>query len=96
MAMPRYLVERSFAFAWEAAVGTDGSSVTSESHLREGVTWLHSYITPDRRRSFCIVVGPSPAAIRRAAAHGGLPVDRISEVRVFDPHAPHHPEEHCS
>lgn len=92
-AMPRYLVERSFAFAWEAAVGAGGSCVASESHLREGVTWLHSYITPDRRRSYCVVVGPSPAAIRRAAAHSGLPVDRISEVWVLDPHVTHHPEE---
>lgn len=91
--MPRYLVERTFACAWEAAVGAGLSSAASDAHLREGVTWLHSYITGDRRRSYCIVVGPSPAAIRRAAAHSGLPVDRISEVRVLDPHAPHHPEE---
>lgn len=91
--MPRYLVERTFTCAWEAAVGAGISSAASDAHLCEGVTWLHSYITRDRRRSYCIVVGPSPAAIRRAAAHSGLPVDRISEVRVLDPHAPHQPEE---
>jgi Protein of unknown function (DUF4242) len=91
--MPRYLVERSFACAWDAAAGTGMSCTVSETHAREGVTWLHSYITQDRRRSYCIVVGPSPEAIRRAAAHNGLAVDRISEVRVLDPHAPHHPEE---
>lgn len=89
--MPRYLVERTFACAWEAAAGT--SSAASDAHLREGVTWLRSYITGDRCRSYCIVDGPSPAAIRRAAARSGLPVDRISEVRLLDPHAPHHAEE---
>lgn len=91
--MPRYLVERTFACVWEAAAGAGMSCAASDAHLREGVTWLHSYITPDRRRSYCIVVGPSPEAIRRAAAHSGLPVDRISEVWVLDPHAPHYPEE---
>jgi hypothetical protein len=91
--MPRYLVERSFARVWEAAAGTGLSLAESDSHVREGVTWVHSYVTPNRRRSYCIVVGPSPEAIRRAAAHSGLPVDRISEVRVLDPHATHPPEE---
>ena len=91
--MPRYLVERTFANAWEAAVGAGTSSAACATPVREGVTWLHSYITPDRHRSYCIVVGPSPAAIRRAAAQSGLPVDRISEVQVIDPHAAHDPKE---
>lgn len=92
-AMPRYLVERSFARAWDAAAGAGMSCAASDTHVLEGVTWLHSYITRDRRRSYCIVVGPSPEAVRRAAAHSGLPVDRISQVWLLDPHTPHHPEE---
>jgi hypothetical protein len=33
--------------------------------------------------------GPSPEAIREAAAVNGLPVDQITEVRVLDPYFYH-------
>ncbi|MDR7520514.1 MAG: DUF4242 domain-containing protein [Armatimonadota bacterium] len=50
------------------------------------VTWVHSYVTPDKTRTFCIYDGPSPEAIRRAARRNNLPVDRIIEVSVLDPY----------
>jgi hypothetical protein len=56
------------------------------ANAREGVTWIHSLVTPDRCRSFCIVDSPSPEAIRVAAQATALPVDRITEVRVLDPY----------
>jgi hypothetical protein len=88
--MPRYLVERWFsvgaeAIAHDAAAGRCDAVI--QANAREGVTWLHSFVTPDRRRSFCIVESPSPEAIRVAAQATALPVDRITEVRVFDPYA---------
>ena len=52
----------------------------------KGVSWVHSYVTPDRQTSFCIYDGPNPDAIRRAAQTNQLPVDRITEVRVLDPY----------
>jgi Protein of unknown function (DUF4242) len=88
--MPRYLVERSFAVgAWAAAhdVAAGRCDALIQAHAREGATWLHSFVTPDRRRSFCIVESPSPEAIRVAAQATALPVDRITEVRVFDPYS---------
>jgi len=88
--MPRYLVERSFvvgvgAIDHDAAAGHRDAVI--QANAREGVTWLHSFVTPDRRRSFCIVESPSPEAIRVAAQATALPVDRITEVRVFDPYS---------
>lgn len=50
------------------------------------MTWVHSYVTGDKRKTFCIYDGPSPEAIRRAASCNNLPVDRITEVRVLDPY----------
>jgi hypothetical protein len=50
------------------------------------VTWIHSYVTPDRRRAFYICEAPSPEAIRHAARRNRLPVDRITEVRLLDPY----------
>ena len=88
--MPRYLVERWFsvgaeAIAHDAAAGRCDAVI--QANAREGVTWLHSLVTLDRRRSFCIVESPSPEAIRVAAQATALPVDRITEVRVFGPYS---------
>ena len=43
----------------------------------------------DKKQTFCIYDGPSPEAIRKVAERSGLPVDRITEVRVLDPLFPH-------
>ncbi|MBP6252578.1 MAG: hypothetical protein KA387_07475 [Rubrivivax sp.] len=39
----------------------------AKAHRRAGVTWHHSCPVPSERRSFCIVDGPSPEAVRIAA-----------------------------
>jgi len=85
--MPRYLVERSLADRL-ALPGPQDAVETRlhfiENNAQDGVTWLHSYVAPDGRKSFCIYDAPSPQAVRRAAERNGLPVDRITEVRVLD------------
>ena len=50
------------------------------------VTWVHSYVTDDKAKTFCIYDAPSPEAIRRAARRNNLPVDKITEVKVLDPY----------
>jgi hypothetical protein len=87
--VPRYLVERTFA-------GDRGLPSPQDNLLRhrrhiednalDGVTWVHSYVALDRRKSYCICDAPTPEAVRRAAGRSGLPVDRITEVRVLDPY----------
>src|SRR4029450_2630973 len=87
--MPRYLVERSFPEGLAVPVDDQGAKTCRavvDGNLTEGVTWLHPYVTPDKRTTFCVYDGPSPEAIRRAAAANQLPVDRITEVRVLDPY----------
>ena len=50
------------------------------------LTWVHSYVSMDKKNTFCIYDGPSPEAIRKVAERNGLPVERITEVRVLDPY----------
>ena len=50
------------------------------------VSWIDSYATPDKTKTFCIYDGPNPEAIRRSATRNNLPVDRITEIRVLDPY----------
>jgi hypothetical protein len=87
--MPRYLVERSFPDGIEIPVDAHGVRTCLaivEGNVQEGVSWLHSYVSVDKRRSFCIYDGPTPEAIRRAAKRNKLPIHAIIEVRVLDPY----------
>jgi hypothetical protein len=87
--VPRYLVERTFADGLAIPVNDEGVRAclsVVDNNANEGVTWLHSYVTEDKRKTFCVYDGPTPEAIRRTAARNGLPVDAITPVRVLDPY----------
>lgn len=87
--MPRYLVERHFPDGLHIPLDAGGAQVCGavvERNLTEGVTWIHSYVTPDNGTTYCVYDGPDPEAIRRAAAGNDLPVEQITEVRVLDPY----------
>jgi hypothetical protein len=83
--MPRYIVQRTFADGLGIPIADTYQRVV-ERNADEGVTWLHSYISEDKRTSFCVYEAPSPEAIRKTAARNGLPVDQITRVRVLDPY----------
>jgi hypothetical protein len=86
--MPRYLIERAFAADLAIPASEEGArdcariaSINGDS----GVSWLHSYVSADRRRTFCIYDAPSPEAIRQAARRNGLPVASIIEISDLSP-----------
>jgi len=88
--MARYLVERTFDEAWQISPGLDGRRQLRALIARNSdrcVTWVHSYVTEDGRKSVCIYDAPSPEAIRLTARANGLPVDRIIEISVLEPYA---------
>jgi hypothetical protein len=87
--MPRYLIERHFPEGLPLQPDPQGAQIAATviaNNAQQGVTWVHSYVTPDKKRTFCIYDGPSPEAIRKVAERNGLPVERITEVRVLDPY----------
>ena len=87
--MPRYVVERTFPEGLDIPAGQAGSDLcltVVERNADDAVTWLQSFVSADRRKTFCVYDGPTPEAIRRTAARNELPVDRITEVRVLDPY----------
>lgn len=87
--MARYMVERTFPDGLEIPLNDDGAATclgVVDRNAEVGVTWLHSYVSDDRRRTFCVYDGPDPEAIRRAATRNQLPVDSITRVRVLDPY----------
>jgi hypothetical protein len=89
ISMPRYLVERSFPDGFAIPITDEGVQTcltVAGNNALVGVTWLHSYVTSDKKKIFCIYEAPSHEAIRSAADRNNLPVDRITEIRVLDPY----------
>jgi hypothetical protein len=87
--MPRYVVERTFVDGLRIPIDAAGMDLCCgivERNADDGVTWLHSYVSHDARKTFCVYDAPSPEAIRRAAARNALPVACITQVRVLDPY----------
>ncbi len=87
--MPRYVVERTFPDGLEIPVDAEGAQqclTVVERNADDGVTWVHSYVSDDKAKTFCVYDAPSPEAIRKTALRNELPVDRITQVRVLDPY----------
>jgi hypothetical protein len=73
-----FMVERAYAAELEASVeAVDG---INRINAEEGVRWLYSFLSADRRKTYCLYEAPSPEAIRLAAARAGLPADVIVEL----------------
>lgn len=87
--MPRYMVEREFAGGLHIPVDADGAELCLTvvgRNADRGVTWVHSYVSDDKSKTFCIYDAPSAEAIRQVAEANGLPVDKITKVSVLDPY----------
>jgi hypothetical protein len=87
--MPRYLVERTFPAGLRIPVDEAGAEAVGQvvrHNSSEGVTWVHSYVSTDKHKTYCVYDGPTPEAIRRVAGANALPVDQIVEVQVLDPY----------
>jgi hypothetical protein len=90
--MPRYLVERTFPDGLTIPTTDDGAKTCAavvDNNATDLVTWVHSYVTQDKTKTFCIYDAPTPEAVRSSAARNGLPVDSITEVSVLDPYFYH-------
>lgn len=65
--MPRYVVERTFPDGLSVPmndVGADALGGVIMRNAEKGVTWVQSFVSPDKKQSFCIYDAPSPEAIR--------------------------------
>jgi hypothetical protein len=87
--MPRYVIERTFPEGLVIPLDDAGAQIclgVVERNADDGVTWIHSYVSGDRSKTYCVYDAPTPEAIRKAARRNDLPVDQITEVSVLDPY----------
>ena len=85
----RYLVERTFPEGLVIPTNEKGCEIVNgvvSKNAEEYVTWVHSYVSADKKKTFCIYDAPSPEAIRTVADKNGLPVNNITEISVLDPY----------
>ncbi len=73
-----YVIER--AFAEQLDLTSDDVKLIEEVNADEGVRWLFSFLSADRRRSYCLYEAPSPDMILAAAKRVGIPADAVVEV----------------
>jgi Protein of unknown function (DUF4242) len=76
--MPLYVIERNYAEQLD--LDSDGVKLLEEINAEEGVRWIHSFLSADRRRTYCLYEAPSPDEILAAARRANLPADVITEV----------------
>jgi hypothetical protein len=83
--MPLFLIERNFAEKLEA--DPEGIGRTLDVNKEVGVHWLFSFLSADKRKTYCLYEAPSTEAIREAARRLGMPADAIIEVSELNPAA---------
>jgi Protein of unknown function (DUF4242) len=76
--MPMYVIERSFAEQLDMT--DDDVNLLEEINADEGVSWLFSFLSADRHRTYCLYEAPSADAIIAAAERAGIPADVVTEV----------------
>jgi hypothetical protein len=76
--MPVFMIERQFAEQLELT--PEEAAQVNEVNDEEGVRWLYSFLSADKRKTYCLYEATSAEAIRRAAERNGLPADVIIEV----------------
>jgi len=76
--VPVFMVERDFGEQLEATPET--AAMINALNDEEGVSWLSSFLSADRRKTFCLYEAEDVASIRAAAVRAGLPADAIVEL----------------
>jgi len=81
--MPRFMIERNFAEALE--VTKEGADQVRQINDEEGVKWLFSFLSPDKRKTYCLYEAPNAEAIRIAVRRANIPADVVIEVSELRP-----------
>jgi len=76
--MPIFMIERRFAEDLEASA--EIADRINRINEEEGVRWLYSFLSADKRKTYCLYEAPFADAIRQAAVRAGLPADVVVEL----------------
>ena len=81
--MALFVIERNFAE--QIDMGTADELGIKAVNDDVGIRWVYSFLSADKKKTYCLYEAPNPEAIREAAARLGIPADVIVEVDQFTP-----------
>jgi len=81
--MPLFLIERNFAE--EVLLDDAGAAEIRQINDEIGIQWLYSFLSADKRKTYCLYEAPNAEAIRAAARRLDIPADVIIAVSKVRP-----------
>jgi hypothetical protein len=81
--MPKFIIEREFAE--QLNVTSENARLINDINAEEGVQWLISFLSADKKKTYCLYEAPNVETLRAAARRANLPADAIIEVSEVRP-----------
>ena len=78
LTVPQFLIERNFAEQLE--VTKEAASAIKEVNDELSLRWVFSFLSADKKKTYCLYEAPSAEAIREAARRLNIPADTIIEL----------------
>ena len=76
--MALFMIERNFAEEFKASASDYAAVVDLNDQV--GVKWLYSFLSADKRKTYCLYEAKNGDAIKEAARRAGLPADVVIEL----------------
>ncbi|WP_226580423.1 DUF4242 domain-containing protein [Acuticoccus sediminis] len=83
--MPKFLIERNFAEQLELEDWRANNPRIEAVNDEVGVRWIYSFLSADKRKTYCLYEAPNAEAIREAARKANVPADVITPVDEVTP-----------
>ena len=81
--MPLFLIERNFAEQLEMT--KEIAATINEVNVDMGLNWLFSFLSADKKKTYCLYEAPSAELIRANASRLNMPADVVVEVSNLKP-----------
>jgi len=76
--MALFLIERNFAE--QLNVTAEGAAAIKQINAEVGVNWLFSFLSADKKKTYCLYEAANAELIREAARRNNLPADVVIPV----------------
>jgi hypothetical protein len=75
--MPLFIIERNFA---EEIQLDPNDEVSLKVNEEVGVKWLYSFLSLDKKKTYCLYESPNAEAVYEAARRANVPADSVIQV----------------